>query len=78
MRIYDYEMQLEREYSEEPAVVSADDVADYVAAMASELADMARRAGLEPLASALEQTHCVAAAALARGRHGNAAPDDAA
>ena len=71
-------MQLLRAVGEDRAVASASEVADYVAAMASELADMARRAGLDALANALEQTHRVAAATLARHQDGNAAPDDAA
>jgi hypothetical protein len=76
--IYDPVMQLEREAGAGYTAASATDVADYVAAMARELAVMARRAGLEALAGSLEQTHRLANLALMKCHEGNAAPDDAA
>ena len=70
-------MQLERETSADYSAGAAE-VADYVAAMARELAVMARRSGLEALAGSLEQTHRLASLALAKHQDGYAAPDDAA
>ena len=72
------EIQLVREPGVGYTTASATDVADQVAAMARELAVMARRAGLEALAGSLEQTHRLANLALMKCHEGNAAPDDAA
>jgi hypothetical protein len=77
--IYHGQMQPERESEASQHVqVTARDVAEYVAAMAEEIADMARAAGLNALARSLEETHRVARAALVSLQTGNAAPDDAA
>jgi len=76
--IYQDEMQLARESSLTRTAASAYDVADYVAAMASELSVMARAAGLHDLAGALEQAQRFARQTLAAHQGGNAAPDDAA
>jgi hypothetical protein len=63
--IYHGKMQLEREYgAPEHVQITARDVAEYVAAMAEEIADMARAAGLDALARSLEETNRVARAAL--------------
>lgn len=61
--------------------VRPEEVAEYAFAMAGELAELARRVGLQALAGRLEETHLTAQAALAM-LHGappeNAAPGDAA
>jgi hypothetical protein len=69
-------MQPEREVRYEPP--SAFEVAEYAASMTGELAQMARRAGLAALASALDETQRAAQGALGNLHPGNAAPDDAA
>ncbi len=72
-------MQLERESSDpDDGPASARDVADYVAVMSREVAEMARQAGLDALACSLEETRSVARATLISLQAGNAAPDDAA
>ena len=69
-------MQPEREVRYEPP--SGLEVAEYAESMTGELAQMARNAGLNALARALDETQRAARFALASLHAGNAAPDDAA
>ena len=69
-------MQLQRAPHE--GTPSAGEVAQYVVAMAGELAVMARQAGLKALGHSLEETKRVARATLSDHQLENAAPDDAA
>ena len=68
-------MQLERELPYEPP--SGLEVAEYAESMTGELAEMARNAGLNALARALDDAQRAARFALSL-HAGNAAPDDAA